>query len=45
MIPVTIKENKSYRKQRACHICKKEFSADNINKKYFRKMLLVMFII
>ena len=32
-MPLTIKENKSYRKQKDCHICKKEFSIDNNDKK------------
>ena len=29
-------ENKSYHKQKACDICKKEFSTDNNNKKYYK---------
>ena len=36
MIPLTNKENKSYLKQNVCHICKKEFSTDSDNKKYFK---------
>ena len=34
MIPLTHKENKSYKKQKACYICKKGFSTDDDNKKY-----------
>ena len=34
MIPLTDKENKSYKKQKLCYICKKEFSIDDDNKKY-----------
>ena len=30
MIPVTDEGNESYRKQRVCYICKKEFIADEI---------------
>ena len=29
MIPLTNEENKSYCKQKVCHICKKEFRTDN----------------
>ena len=36
MIPLTIKENKSYRKQKTCYICKKEFRTDNNYKKYYK---------
>ena len=31
-----IEENKSYRTQKACHICEKEFSTDNNDKKYYK---------
>ena len=34
MIPLTDEENKSYKKQKVCYICKKEFSTDDDNKKY-----------
>ena len=34
MIPLTKKEEKKYSKQKFCHICKKEFSSDDSNKKY-----------
>ena len=34
MIPLTTEENKSYRKQTTCHICKKELSTDDNDKKY-----------
>ena len=33
IIPLTIEENKSYHKQETCHICKKEFSTDDSDKK------------
>ena len=32
-MPLTYEENKSYKKQKACYICKKRFSTDDINKK------------
>ena len=35
MIPLTDKENKSYEKQKACYICKKEFSTDEDDKNAF----------
>ena len=35
MKPLTHEENKSYKKQKACYICKKEFSTDD-NKKYHK---------
>ena len=31
MIPWTYEDNKSYKKQKVCYICKKEFSTDNDN--------------
>ena len=34
MISLTDKENKSYKKQKVCYKCKKEFSTDDDNKKY-----------
>ena len=35
MIPLTDEENKSYKKQKLCYICKKGFSTnDDDNKKY-----------
>ena len=34
MIPLTDEENKSYKKQKVCNICKKGFSTDDNNKKY-----------
>ena len=33
-MPLTEEENKSYKKQKVCYICKKRFSADDGNKKY-----------
>ena len=36
MIPITFEENKSYKKQKGCYICKKGFSTDDDNKKYHK---------
>ena len=36
MIPLTNEETKSYKKQKVCYICKKEFSTDDNNKKYHK---------
>ena len=36
MIPITDEENKSYKKQKVCYRCKKEFSTDDDNKKYHK---------
>ena len=38
MIPLTYKENKSYKKQEVGYICKKRFSTDdgNDNKEYYQ---------
>ena len=36
MIPLTDEENKSYKKQKVCQICNKEFSADDDNEKYHK---------
>ena len=36
MIPLTDEENKSYKKQKVCYICKKGFSTDYYNKKYHK---------
>ena len=38
MIPLTYKENKCYKNQNVCYICKKEFSTDNDDhdKKYHK---------
>ena len=36
MIPLTYEENKFYKKQKACYICKKGFSTDDNNKKYHK---------
>ena len=35
-IPLTYEENKSYKKQKACYICKKGFITDDNNKKYHK---------
>ena len=42
MIPLSYEENESYKNQKVCYICKKEFSTDNDydndndNKKYHK---------
>ena len=35
MIPLTDKENKSYEKQKVCHICQKEFGTNKNDKNTF----------
>ena len=37
MIPLTDKENKFYKGQKVCYICKKEFSTDDIDNKKMSK--------
>ena len=36
MIPLTYLENESFKIQKVCYICKKEFSTDNEDKKYHK---------
>ena len=36
MISLTVKENKSYEKQKVCYICKKEFSTDENDENAFK---------
>ena len=36
MISLNDEENKSYKKQKLCYICKKGFSTDDNNKKYHK---------
>ena len=36
MIPLTDEEKESYENQKICHICEKEFSTDNKDKKYHK---------
>ena len=36
MIALTDEENKSYKKQKVCDICKKEFTADDNDKNAFK---------
>ena len=36
MIPLTYEENKSYKKQKVCYICKKEFNTDKNDKNAFK---------
>ena len=37
MIPLTYVENKSYKEQEACHICKEKFCMDKDDKHYKKK--------
>ena len=39
---LTNKENKSYPKQKVCHICKKEFSTDNKEKNAIKAEITVI---
>ena len=36
MIPLTREENISYKKQKVCYICEKEFNTDDNNKRYHK---------
>ena len=36
MMSLTCEENKSYKKQKFCYTCRKEFSSDDDNKKYHK---------
>ena len=36
MIALTDEENKSYKKQKVCYVCKRRFSTDNDNEKYHK---------
>ena len=36
MVPLTDEENKSYKKQKVCYICKKGFSTDADNITYHK---------
>ena len=36
MMPLTCEENKLYKKQKICYICKKGFITDDDNKKYYK---------
>ena len=36
VIPLTNEENEPYRKQKVCHICKKEFSTNGNDKNYYK---------
>ena len=36
MIPLTKEEKKIHCEQKGCYICKKRFSTDDGNKKYFK---------
>ena len=36
MIPLTKEDEKNHNKQKVCHICRKEFNADDSDKKYHK---------
>ena len=40
MIPLTDEENKSYKKQKVCYICKKGFSPDMITKSIIKSEII-----
>ena len=40
MISLALEENQSYRKQKTCYICKKEFSIDD--KKHYIKSDMIL---
>ena len=42
MIPLTDEENKSYKKQKVCYKCKKEFSTDDDNKSIMKYGIIVI---
>ena len=42
MIPLTYRENKFYKKQKVCYICKKGFSTDDDNKRYHKARDIVI---
>ena len=47
MIPLTDNENRSYEKQKKCHICKKEFvmiKMKKINLNYTKKLEFIVII-
>ena len=39
MVPLTDEENRSYKKQKVCYICKKGFSTDDENGIAFNKKI------
>ena len=39
MIPLTYEENKFYKKQKVCYICKKEFSSDEMIKMHLNYII------
>ena len=45
MILLKNEENQSYRKQNACHICKKEFGIDDGIKKNITKSAIIVIIL
>ena len=44
MIPQTDEENNSYKKQKACYICKKRFTTDVIIKSIIKSEIVVIIL-
>ena len=42
MIPLTYEENKSYKEQEACHICKEKFCMDKDDRNYKSKRKVIV---
>ena len=42
MIPLTYEENKSYKEQEACHICKEKFCMDKDDRNYKNKRKVIV---
>ena len=45
MIPLTYKENESYKKHKVCYICKKGFSTDDDNREYHKSEINVVIML
>ena len=44
MIPLTDEEKKSHENQKICHICEREFSTDNKDKKIIKSEIIVIIL-
>ena len=44
MIPLTDEEKESYENQKICHVCEKEFSTDNKDKKIIKSEIIVIIL-
>ena len=42
MVPLTQKQNKSYKEQKVCYVCKKGFSTDDDNKNIIMSEIIVI---